>query len=167
MQVISYKLICTRIDISCKRAYRLRLHERRNGNDREENGKNGYRYYGQDRRPRYQRDPSLVLRGLAKKRTLQIASAKSLLTNSRFSSGITDSLPLPAFPRPQILRVAVPSPRRLSNRPDFRTIRWCKWEFRRQLFRDHNSRGTHLSSKFRTSDLKSQSPNELRKVRVR
>lgn len=112
--------------------------------------------------------PSLVPRGLAKKRTLQIASAKPLSTNP-FFVGNHQSSPLPApFPRPQILHVAVPSPRRLSDHPaDFQAIRWCKWEFRRQLFRNRNSRGTRLSSEFWTSDLKSQSPNELWKSRVR
>lgn len=72
MRVISHR----RTYISRKRAYGLRLHERRNGNDAvgEKNGKNSYGCYGQDRRPRY---PSPDLRGLAKKRTLQIASLQN------------------------------------------------------------------------------------------
>lgn len=65
--------------------------------------------------------------------------ANCLEISTHVSVLLRESPPIP-FPHPQILRI-VPSPRRLSDYPDFRVKwLWCKSEFRRRLFCEYDSR---------------------------
>lgn len=149
------------------RACGLRLHGRRNGSDRvgEENGKNGYRCYGQDRRPRYASlTHPLLSGGQLRSEPCKLPPQNLSPCESDSPSRITNPSPPHPFHAPANSSRRGPFATKIVGSSRFSSdtavmqvgISWTI------VPHDRNSRGTRLSSgtNFERADLKIQMGSE-------